>query len=247
MSFTEPNDSLSGPPHMDQGTRLWGMLRRRQVLVLTWRGWFALLLILGTLAWLAIREAHSFLAMTEPVSGGALVVEGWAPDYVLQEAVAEFERGSYEKLYGHRRPDRGGRPSGRVSNLCRARGGGPPEARSAGGGSPGRTGTAGAPGSNVCRHDYATSLVRTSWIDAREGAPRHPGSACAALPTSHAARARTALRSGRDSGSDPGVRHRTLVAVKRRRSRCHRGSARVRVRPVVCTRSRAWLLRVPGR
>ena len=110
MSFLDPADSSPGPPRMDQGTRLWGMLRRRQVLVPTWRGWLALLLILATLAWLALREAHSFLAMTEPVSGGALVVEGWASDHVLEQAVAEFGRGSYEKLYVTGGPIEAGAP-----------------------------------------------------------------------------------------------------------------------------------------
>lgn len=40
---------------MDQGTTLWGLLRQRQVLVPTWRGWLALSLILGVLASFVVR------------------------------------------------------------------------------------------------------------------------------------------------------------------------------------------------
>jgi uncharacterized SAM-binding protein YcdF (DUF218 family) len=45
------------------------------------------------------RRLHSFLAVTAPVTGGVLVVEGWAPDYAMAEARDEFRRGSYPKIY----------------------------------------------------------------------------------------------------------------------------------------------------
>ena len=84
---------------MDQGKTLWGLLRRRQFLVPTWLGWLALLGVFGALAWFVVRQAHSFLAVTETLPGGALVVEGSVPDYVLEEAITEFRRGHYDKLY----------------------------------------------------------------------------------------------------------------------------------------------------
>jgi len=39
-----------------------------------------------------------FLAVTRPVQGTFLVVEGWAPDYGLDEAVRVFRKGGYRKL-----------------------------------------------------------------------------------------------------------------------------------------------------
>lgn len=84
---------------MDQEAKLWGLLRRRRVLVPTWLGWLALLVAFAVFALFVVRQAQSFLAVNEPLPGGALVVEGWAPDYVLEEAATEFERGPYEKLY----------------------------------------------------------------------------------------------------------------------------------------------------
>jgi hypothetical protein len=40
-----------------------------------------------------------FLAVTESMPGGALVVEGWAADYALSLAVEEFRSNRYEKIF----------------------------------------------------------------------------------------------------------------------------------------------------
>ncbi|HTL58501.1 MAG TPA: hypothetical protein VL361_22630 [Candidatus Limnocylindrales bacterium] len=76
-----------------------GLLQRRSCLIPTWRGWLLLLLGFIMLAVLARRCAYPFLALTKPVPGGVLVIEGWAQDDVLQVAVSEFRRNHYEKLY----------------------------------------------------------------------------------------------------------------------------------------------------
>jgi hypothetical protein len=77
----------------------WGLLRRRECLLPTWRGWLLLLLAGLFLTTGAVRKVQSFLAVTDPVRGGALVVEGWAPDYALEEVITEFRRHHYTKLY----------------------------------------------------------------------------------------------------------------------------------------------------
>ena len=83
---------------------------RRELLVPTWRGWLALLLVIGASLGFLLRHAHSFLAVSEPLPGGALVVEGWADDSVLEAAMAEFHRGPYEKLYVTGGPIEAGAP-----------------------------------------------------------------------------------------------------------------------------------------
>jgi hypothetical protein len=82
----------------DSPRLLWGLLRRRQCVALTWRGWLLALLILGTAATLAVRNAYYFLAVTDPVPGGILVVEGWGPDFFLKEAIEEFRRNHYQQM-----------------------------------------------------------------------------------------------------------------------------------------------------
>jgi uncharacterized SAM-binding protein YcdF (DUF218 family) len=75
-----------------------GLLRRRQCLVPTLRGWLVLLLICTALVLVGARGIHPFLAVNAPLPGGVLVVEGWGPDYALQAALEEFNRNHYEKL-----------------------------------------------------------------------------------------------------------------------------------------------------
>jgi hypothetical protein len=77
----------------------WGLIQRRETLVPTRRGWAVLALVLALLFIGFVLEIHSFLAVTSPLPGGVLVVEGWAPDYALQEAVLEFRRAHYDKVY----------------------------------------------------------------------------------------------------------------------------------------------------
>jgi hypothetical protein len=72
---------------------------RRECVLPSHRGWFLLLLVGTLLAITALRTAHPFLATSDPIPGGALVVEGWVTDYALEEAIAEFRRHDYRKLY----------------------------------------------------------------------------------------------------------------------------------------------------
>ena len=47
----------------------------------------------------ALYWIHPFLAVSNPLSDGALTIEGWVEDRTLQEAIAEFRRGHYTMLY----------------------------------------------------------------------------------------------------------------------------------------------------
>jgi uncharacterized SAM-binding protein YcdF (DUF218 family) len=83
---------------MDGNKRLCGMLRRRECWLPTWRGLLALALA-GAISGLFIfYRLHPFLAVTDPMPGGVLVVEGWAPDYAFEAAMEEFQHQRYEKL-----------------------------------------------------------------------------------------------------------------------------------------------------
>ena len=58
-----------------------------------------LLFAIAALVVFSIRGAYSFLTVNEPVDSSALVVEGWLPDYALQEAITEFGRGHYRRIF----------------------------------------------------------------------------------------------------------------------------------------------------
>ncbi|HWW01034.1 MAG TPA: ElyC/SanA/YdcF family protein [Candidatus Acidoferrum sp.] len=95
---------------MEPSKSKWKLLRRRQVLMPTWRGWLVLLAGFIGLAIVAILKIHPFLAVNAPLSGGSMVVEGWASDYALQRAVAEFHGNHYDKMYVTGGPIEAGAP-----------------------------------------------------------------------------------------------------------------------------------------
>lgn len=77
----------------------WGLLRRRLCLLPTLRCWLLLLIPSAALLTFGFRKANGFLAVNDPVRDGALVVEGWSPDYALETAMLEVKRNPYHKLY----------------------------------------------------------------------------------------------------------------------------------------------------
>lgn len=84
---------------MNSHDALWGLLRRRECIVPTWRGLLSLALFATLLMVMAALLVHPFLAVTDPAPAEVLVVEGWVPDYVMEEARIEFERNHYRRLY----------------------------------------------------------------------------------------------------------------------------------------------------
>src|SRR5216110_3307858 len=76
-----------------------GLLRRRQILIPTWRGWIVLVALAALILSFAARRAYPFLAVTDPIPRGILVVEGWSADYALEEALQEFNRHPYDKVF----------------------------------------------------------------------------------------------------------------------------------------------------
>lgn len=74
------------------------LLRRREAVLPTWRGWLLLALALAAFARGFLSWVHPFLAVNAPIGGEALVVEGWIPDYALRQALAEFRARHYRLL-----------------------------------------------------------------------------------------------------------------------------------------------------
>jgi hypothetical protein len=95
---------------MSQEKMAWGLFRRRQIVVPTWRAWLLLFLLALGCGFLIVRTAYSFFAVTDPKPGGYLVVEGWAPDYASREAIEEFKRHQYLKLFATGGPIEKGAP-----------------------------------------------------------------------------------------------------------------------------------------
>ena len=84
---------------MEQHRAFWGLLSRRPCLVPTLRGWLVLAATLAAVVITGARALGPFLTTNDPLPGGVLVIEGWAPDYAMEAAIAEFRRNHYDKLF----------------------------------------------------------------------------------------------------------------------------------------------------
>jgi uncharacterized SAM-binding protein YcdF (DUF218 family) len=74
------------------------LLVRRERWTLTWAGRLLTLTVVAMLTVILARGLCGFLAITSPVGGQFLVVEGWMPGYAYREAAAQFRKASYTKI-----------------------------------------------------------------------------------------------------------------------------------------------------
>jgi hypothetical protein len=75
-----------------------GLARRKEIWLPTWRGGLAAALCLLALVGLIGLTAHPFLAITVRPPPDVLVIDGWIPDYALVEGWKEYQRGHYTTL-----------------------------------------------------------------------------------------------------------------------------------------------------
>lgn len=74
------------------------LIYRQEIWTLTIQGWLAVVGFIIALALFLVTHIHSFLAVNSPIQADILVVEGWIPDYAIKNAIAEFNKGNYQKL-----------------------------------------------------------------------------------------------------------------------------------------------------
>jgi hypothetical protein len=92
------SEKKPAPPEKSK-RRFFGMMQRKEKWALSWRGRFAVLAALILLGYGFISWVHGFLAVTERVDTEYLVVEGWVPNYGLEESIAEFKSKPYKKMF----------------------------------------------------------------------------------------------------------------------------------------------------
>jgi hypothetical protein len=101
-SAHDPGSLTSSPPSPPRQS--WGsailaalfVLRERRTL--TWTGRLLILTSMAALTVILAQGLCAFLAITSPVGGQFLVVEGWLPAYAYREAAAQFRNGGYQKI-----------------------------------------------------------------------------------------------------------------------------------------------------
>ncbi|MDZ8262224.1 ElyC/SanA/YdcF family protein [Nostoc sp. ChiQUE01b] len=75
------------------------LTKHQEMWTLTAQGWAIAIALIVYLIFFTITHVHSFLAVTSPIqSAEVLIVEGWLPDYAIEEALTEFQTGSYHQI-----------------------------------------------------------------------------------------------------------------------------------------------------
>ena len=78
---------------------LFGLVRRKEQWALSTRGRIVALAVFLTLSCVFVFGSRPFLAITNRVDTEYLVVEGWVPNYALEESMAEFKTGHYKMMF----------------------------------------------------------------------------------------------------------------------------------------------------
>ena len=75
-----------------------GLLIRRECWTISLAGKLLLFLAVAAFGITLMRGLYPFLAVTKPLSGKILVVEGWMPSYMVKQIAVQFKAGKFEKI-----------------------------------------------------------------------------------------------------------------------------------------------------
>lgn len=87
------------PTQTERQSRCLGLFVRRSGWFLSFRGWIALIVFAAGVFGTLFLGVHPFLSVTERTETPCLVVEGWVPNYALEESITEFRSKSYRKMF----------------------------------------------------------------------------------------------------------------------------------------------------
>lgn len=71
---------------------------KKEKYVLSFWGWGVLLSLTSGIFIFFIINAHSFLAYHHPIEAQVLIVEGWVPDYALEETAKQWNQQNYQNV-----------------------------------------------------------------------------------------------------------------------------------------------------
>jgi hypothetical protein len=71
------------------------LIQQTEIWLPTTLGWLLLLGLLGLIGLVFLQGLYPFLAVNAPLKANLLVVDGWLPDYALEQVYTEFQTGRY--------------------------------------------------------------------------------------------------------------------------------------------------------
>lgn len=78
--------------------RKFALVTKKERWSITWPGIFILSGLLVLVVWFGIRNVHQFLAVSKPVPSEIMILEGFLPDYAIEESVKIFKHGNYKLM-----------------------------------------------------------------------------------------------------------------------------------------------------
>jgi len=74
------------------------IFRKKERWSTTWLGKVLILTLFIILAWLFVKNSYSFLAQNSPVNSEIMIMEGFLPDFAMQEVMKIFNEGDYKLM-----------------------------------------------------------------------------------------------------------------------------------------------------
>jgi hypothetical protein len=74
------------------------LVRRRSVPLPTWRGWLLVVTLFAFTVCLVPPALYNMLATTDATGGGVLIIEGWIQDQSVEEGIALYRSGRYDRI-----------------------------------------------------------------------------------------------------------------------------------------------------
>lgn len=86
-------------------TKLPALFKKQQINLPTGLGWVVVIFFFLAVLCLPILKIHSFLALSKPVNSKVFIVEGWMPDYCLEQIYKIYKDQSLIVKNGNQHPE----------------------------------------------------------------------------------------------------------------------------------------------
>lgn len=75
------------------------LLKQQNVYFPTLFGWIMIIIVSFGFLFIFINSIHSFLAVSKPISSKVFIIEGWLPDYCLEQFSKRYDPDAVEKIF----------------------------------------------------------------------------------------------------------------------------------------------------
>ncbi len=74
-------------------------LKQQSVYFPTFFGWVTIIIVSFGFLFIFVNSIHSFLAVCKPISSKVFIIEGWLPDYCLEQFLKKYDPDTVDKIF----------------------------------------------------------------------------------------------------------------------------------------------------